>query len=595
MPCIPHARSSMTFTTTALFIIAVGLMLICNVTARADSLDYSYDAVDGMLPHQQDWHNEGYVGVDAKLVNDAITGERTLRIDNTEAGGSAPFANWRRTSSGGSGSADDFMTLDVRFRLLNHTPSDQFSISLARPANDTLAAAGFNEQSYLFRFNTSGVTFHDGSGFVNYAAGLDQQWHDARITVDNANGTARLYLNGSSSPLFSQQAVGGNLGRNEIRFGDGSSTVVGAAQISQLSWTNKAMRVPINGGEVSFLGRQLVAENADEHVNFPFATRFGNGAIALSHSVGTHTTPAERGELVWSPDNGQTWTTTTPIPILAAWNSHQFDDGSVIALAAWNTSQARMAHDDVLLRRWTSPDAGFTTERIGIELPWASTLAIHRSMVRAADGSLVQTAYGRGVDDDYDRSFTLRSIDNGASWSYGGTIGFDPTGPSFNEPTIVNLSDGTLLALIRTQVGGTIGPLVQSKSSDFGVTWSDPVKIADYGVDPHVIRLTNGALVASGGRPGIFLLVDLTGTGDHWQQIPFYDGLGSSYTTLLEVEPNRVMVLYDESGFYQFPDLPDGVPNRVYATYIDIVPEPGAAGTLLALSLAWFMRRRDTQ
>ncbi|HEX7009918.1 MAG TPA: sialidase family protein, partial [Phycisphaeraceae bacterium] len=402
-----------------------------------------------------------------------------------------------------------------------------------------------------------------------------------------AHQTAQLFLDGSTTPLFVDVGAGGLLERNFIRFGDGSATVSGRAQVSRLRWTNNAMIIPLEGGEAHFLHRELLAEN-DEHINFPFAQRFNDGTIWLTHSIGTHVVN-ERTVRRWSLDNGQHWTEPA-IASISPINSYQLDDGEIIALTAWD--QNYTTTHNVFVHRWPNPTTNKTQRTASVELPWSSQLFLHRTMIEAGDGSLIQTAYARMEDQHRFRAFTLRSTDGGNSWVYGGTIGFDPESPfdtGFSEPAIVRLADDTLLALMRTGSPVNVGPLMQSKSTDHGLTWSDPVPIAEFGVDPHVIRLSNGALVASSGRPGVYLLVDFSGTGDHWQEIPVYDGVGSSYTSLLEVEPNLVMLLYDESGFGG-ADLSIDVPNRLYAIYVRIVPEPTAAAAML---VALCVRRRS--
>jgi hypothetical protein len=64
------------------------------------------------------------------------------------------------------------------------------------------------------------------------------------------------------------------------------------------------------------------------------------------------------------------------------------------------------------------------------------------------------------------------------------------------------------------------------------------------------------------------MMVDITGTGDHWQPIiPVYDGLGSAYTTLIEVEPNVIDLFYSESGM-SGEKLPYDQTNRIMITRI---------------------------
>lgn len=581
----------------SVLVVMAGLVAVGPAAGQAywvpkAGFDQVYSASSGLLPDQQGWQNGGYADNAARIVNGASTDDFVLWLDHTAADGATQFAAWDRLDSHGTGTSEDYFTLDLRFRLVEPVSTDQFTLAVVRPANDIMTAMGYDEQRYVFRFNTNGVNVSRGTGFINHTAPLGRSWHDARLLIDNSHQTAQLYLNGSIEPLLSTTAAGGNLGRNFIRFGDGSSTVSGAVEISHVKWSNRLMAVPLTGGQIEIHNRTLVVENAEEHLNFPFAQRFNDGTVWMSHSVGTHTV-TERGARLWSLDNGNTWAEPT-IDSISAINTHQFDDGRIISLGAWN--RAYTTKHDILVRRWSSPTSNKTQSSVTIELPWTAQLFLHRTMIRAGDGSLVQTAYTRMEDQQRFRAFTLRSTDDGETWSYGGTIGFDPNAPfdtGFSEPTIVRLADDTLLSLMRSGSPGDVGSLMQSKSTDHGATWSTPQQIADFGVDPHVIRVASGALVASSGRPGVYLLVDLTGTGDHWEQIEIYDGPGSSYTSLIEVEPNLVMLLHDESGF-NHTNVPEGVPNRLYSTYVRIVPEPGTASVVLTAGL-FLLKRKCTE
>jgi hypothetical protein len=89
----------------------------------------------------------------------------------------------------------------------------------------------------------------------------------------------------------------------------------------------------------------------------------------------------------------------------------------------------------------------------------------------------------------------------------------------FNEASLVRLRDGWLYCVLRTS-----GVLHHRWSSDAGRSWtiSQPLHVGD---SPHppgfawpaMNRLDDGTLVLGYGRPGKHLLVDPTGTGEHWQ------------------------------------------------------------------------------
>lgn len=78
------------------------------------------------------------------------------------------------------------------------------------------------------------------------------------------------------------------------------------------------------------------------------------------------------------------------------------------------------------------------------------------------------------------------------------------------------LNDGRIYVVMRAGGGGS--PLLHAWSSDNGKTWTKPEYINEKvtGVAPTVIKLSDGALAMTYGRPGMFLMFDHTGTGKNW-------------------------------------------------------------------------------
>ena len=194
-----------------------------------------------------------------------------------------------------------------------------------------------------------------------------------------------------------------------------------------------------------------------------------------------------------------------------------------------------------------------------VETPWpVSKLCLHRSIVQIPDGDLLAFGYGcRKGSSKVTFCYCIASKDEGRTWQWRGLVAEDgsPSDQGYNEPGAVVLADGSLLCLMRTTHKT---PLMQSRSKDCGRTWSTPVAVADHGVAPQVIRLKDGTLLAVTGRPGVFLMVDFSGSGAHWQKVPYYEGGGSSYASLIEMPSGEVQLYYDESNFVWGPkhDLP---------------------------------------
>ena len=192
----------------------------------------------------------------------------------------------------------------------------------------------------------------------------------------------------------------------------------------------------------------------------------------------------------------------------------------------------------------------------------------------------------------------LASDDLGRTWQHLGTVGrtedveSSENGP--NESAVVRLTSGELLAVCRV---GSREPYHKAYSSDGGESWS-PLEVMDgpFSVKPQLLRLKNGVLALSGGRSGTFLWLCNDGHGDHWQAVdlvahhnavmgpehhirlnaehrhdPDQPEQTTSYTGMVEIEPNVVVVLYDRTPFGWKP-VPKDSPerSRVYAVRISI-------------------------
>lgn len=96
----------------------------------------------------------------------------------------------------------------------------------------------------------------------------------------------------------------------------------------------------------------------------------------------------------------------------------------------------------------------------------------------------------------YRRIFTVRSRDNGRSFSPGRLVAEAPD-RAFEEPAPVLLESGAILMLLRENVSHT---LFAVRSVDGGATWSEP---APTGIDcypAHLVRLRDGRIAAVTGR-----------------------------------------------------------------------------------------------
>lgn len=182
----------------------------------------------------------------------------------------------------------------------------------------------------------------------------------------------------------------------------------------------------------------------------------------------------------------------------------------------------------------------------------------------APDGSLIGVVYpGRleGADFAHWHCGCYRSVDGGRSWQLQGRILYRPDVAAdskagqrdgFSEPASVVLPGGELIAVLRTTDGNGNGPLYLGRSTDLGRTWTQPRVLRSTGVLPRLLRLGNGVLVLSTGRPGADLSFSPDGRGETWTEpqrlVPVtsddtqHDSCG--YTSLLALDDNSFLAAY---------------------------------------------------
>jgi photosystem II stability/assembly factor-like uncharacterized protein len=104
---------------------------------------------------------------------------------------------------------------------------------------------------------------------------------------------------------------------------------------------------------------------------------------------------------------------------------------------------------------------------------------------------------------------------------------------------------------------GKFTPCYLCRSSDEGQTWSAPQAILDRGVWPAVCVMRSGVVVCTTGRPGNWLVFSQD-NGRTWHgEFCFSQGPASSYNSVVEVQPDTILVIYDRQAV-----SPTGIPRR---------------------------------
>jgi hypothetical protein len=188
--------------------------------------------------------------------------------------------------------------------------------------------------------------------------------------------------------------------------------------------------------------------------------------------------------------------------------------------------------------------------------------------------ALFTTLYGKFAGDTKDSCWAVSSTNQGLAWRFLATVanGAEIAGAleGANESSTCRLADGRLMTVCRT--GGI--PDCKAYSADDGATWSAPQRMEGiFCVEPQLVRLANGVILLSGGRPGLFVWICTDGEGNKWERLnlaahhnrhvkdqalryadAFCEAKGvnppqsTSYTGMVAVGPDEGLIAYDRLG-----------------------------------------------
>lgn len=131
------------------------------------------------------------------------------------------------------------------------------------------------------------------------------------------------------------------------------------------------------------------------------------------------------------------------------------------------------------------------------------------------DGSWALSVYA-GAPFSTDKSYLIRSYDQGASWGDASVMFADPTAPrsdqqgeNFNETGVLCFPDGEMLAAARCDdsfhsegryipVGG-VGNLRMARSFNWGLSWTRPEPTPIFGQPAHLLVLEGDTVLCTYG------------------------------------------------------------------------------------------------
>lgn len=249
--------------------------------------------------------------------------------------------------------------------------------------------------------------------------------------------------------------------------------------------------------------------------------------VVLSADVAQGQWPAR---IFRSRDGGRSWQQALEIGTFGH-ESTVLDDGRLLLMPyeTWPLSPGDKRNAKANGTLFTCDDDGVSAEPglvkfLGFDRDLADyhedelTLLANGNLLRLEDGSLFCTPYGKFAGDEHLSVFGVTSDDGGFTWRFRSVVAscddIPHAGEGANESNTARLEDGRLLCVYRVASGVDFH---KSYSSDSGHTWTKPERIEGaWSVEPRMVRLENGAIVLTGGRPGLFCWVCTDGKGEQW-------------------------------------------------------------------------------
>ncbi|MFA6568659.1 MAG: sialidase family protein [Victivallales bacterium] len=222
----------------------------------------------------------------------------------------------------------------------------------------------------------------------------------------------------------------------------------------------------------------------------------------------------------------------------------------------------KLCQTGVNVSGWSRPLQPVDTAGLGL-----ASFVFDGQVVRGRAGEYLTTLYGK-FEGDSRFTVVLAESADGFSWRIRSIIvGADcllkgEEGPC--EAAVCRLvtgaGQGRLMCVFR--LGGLV-PYGQTWSEDDGRTWTKPVPMPAFSVEPSLQVMPSGIIALSGGRPGIYVWLNTDGSGTSWQAVDVLthhnacrsrteDQISktTSYTELMPLDERRLLLIYDRLEMY---------------------------------------------
>ncbi len=339
------------------------------------------------------------------------------------------------------------------------------------------------------------------------------------------------------------------------------------------------------------LGKTVVIPH-QEKVKTALAFRFNDGRIVVGNKKNSR----------WSYDNGNTWEAGPEVQFDKA--AIDLGNGEILSIGR-NSKRQPDGKSSVRLLRSLDNWKTISEEEAVVDIPRASYtitgsggrvdgFLFHHGILALDNGDLICSLYGNYEGDvqlcaGYPAELGQRkyhtvvvfSKDKGKTWGNPVHVAYDKmlgrgipddhdmvgksipesrvsrttivpavTMEGFRESDLVQAQNGDLICLMRSGGRNPVPeanlfptPLYCSRSSDNGQTWSPPAQIADRGVCPNAVTMSNGIIVCTYSRPGNWLIFS-DDHGKTWKgALQFGEGGATNY--IHEVAPDTIQVYYE--------------------------------------------------
>lgn len=552
-----------------------------QTTAAGDlSLGFESDAV-GSVPAgctTVDGHEPAAVSDDV-----ASEGEHSLRVQDTSAEASVGLACSVDEQQGA------YLSLQVHPRSL-----EGFTIDLT---GESLVPTGHPANS-LFRLSARA----DGSieWYEQWTATWRElapagslspdQWSQVELAVPSDNAAVRVSVDGEYVGSAGS-TIGNNSGQtNEVTAITGFAVTSGADGVEaagddvfldDITFGTPSSTPPDAVGTAPFdISETTTIDDTGEQVGFPLGgVVVPNGddgkRVLLPYSAHPDRIDAGGFLLGASDDGGESWFSgedLNPMPEASGITLTKLRNGDLIAVNYNAFMVPDSGERQATVETAVSDDGGASWEhRSGVmttpeamvpigESPRPDTtlggFVLLHTLLEDPDGTLHMSAYGHYEGDENYRQILLSSDDGGVNWSVTSTVAEpDPEqadvtaydGPS--EGAIERLADGSLYMVMRT---GWHLPMIFSRSTDDGATWSEPqeIEVGPSGQDllsvqPTMELLPTGELLLMVGRPGLVMTVSESGLGDDWSVPVGVDYANSENGSFTVLDPTTVIAAGD--------------------------------------------------